>query len=98
MVAPKGRHILIQNHRIVQYILSFYKYLHGDDLSENAYRASRGQHMRFGHGSAAINPVPWPNPPDRFQLAYRVAYDCYFQITGNAPRGWFFGPRQALNN
>ena len=54
--------------------------------------------MRFGHGSAAINPVPWPNPPDRFQLAYRVAYDCYFQITGNAPCGWFFGPRQALNN
>ena len=98
VVAPRGRSIFIQNHGIVQYILSFYKYLHGDDLSENAYRASRGKHMRFGHGSAAMNPVPWPNPPDRFQLAYRVAYDCYFQITGNAPYGWFFGPRQALNN
>ena len=97
-IAPRIGHITIQNHGVLQYILNYYKYLHGDDLSENAYRASRGQHMRFGHVSGAINPVVWPNPPDRFQLAYRVAYDCYFQITGNAPYNWFFGPGQALNN
>ena len=60
------------------------RFLNGDDLSENAFRASihlNGYvcHMRFGHG-ANINSAPYIE--NRFLLANHVAKKCYADITG----------------
>lgn len=79
-----------------QYIPISEQYLNGDDLSENAYRASQGQHMRFGHMTAAIEPVPLNPIPERFRLAHGIAVQCYQDITGNAPQNWQLIPGQAI--
>lgn len=79
-----------------RYVLNFYKFINGDDLSENVYRASRGWHMRFGHVSNPINFVSWPNVPNRFRLAYKIAHDCYQDITTNPPPNWGFVQGEAI--
>ena len=71
-------------------------FLNGDDLSENAYRASRGQRMRFGHENRSIDSVTMHPIPNRFQLAHQVAATCYTQITGNAPQNWDLTQGEAI--
>ena len=80
------------------YINDFYKFVNGDDLSENVYRASRKQHMRWGHHSFVyIKSVSWPNNiPNYFFLAHKVAYKCYQAITGTPPQNWDFTQGQAI--
>lgn len=82
---------------VPQHIPDMYKFFNGEDLSENVYRASKMQPMRWGHVSGvAIQPVPWPNPPNRFLLAHKIAFDCYHAITGNLPPGWLLIQGQAI--
>ena len=85
---PNSTQVLINGTN--RYVLNFYKFINGDDLSENVYRASRGYPMRFGHVSSPINSVSWPNVPNRFRLAYKIAHDCYQDITTNPPPHWGF--------
>ena len=88
-------------HNEVQYIPQCEKFLKGDDLSENTYRLSRSQngvhhYIRFGHGEC-INPNNDAHViPDRFLLAYRIARDCYFQITNQQPQNWDLAQGQAI--
>ena len=90
-----GTTITIKNQ--TRYINNFYKFVNGDDLSENVYRASREQHMRWGHKSFIyIKSVVWPNIPNCFRLAHKVAYKCYQIITGTPPQNWKFILGQAI--
>ena len=57
-----------------QYIPKADKFLNGDDLSENAYRASKRLPMRFGHVNISINDFCIARHPHRFKLAHRVAF------------------------
>jgi hypothetical protein len=79
--------------QITQYIPNYGRYLNGYDLSENAYRCAKSEteypksptyYMRFGHISYEnMNPVVVPPIPNRFQLAHRIAKDCFLNITGS---------------
>ena len=98
---PNNGSIMVQINGINRYIPKRYQFLNGDDLSENAYRASRGQPMRFGHATVPVYLAPLPNNdinriPDRFRLAHKVAYDCYHEITGNPPPNWDLVQGQAI--
>ena len=44
--------------------------------------------MRFGHITAAIEPVPQNPIPKRFRLAHGAAVQCYQDTTGNALQNW----------
>lgn len=63
-----------------------WKYCEGDDLSENAYRFSINQPMRWGHVDANMK-VSWPlvsgrELDDAIILAHKTAVNCYENITG----------------
>lgn len=93
--------ITIRFHNGNQYIPNSEKFLNGDDLSENLYRASRSRngnlhYMRFGHVTTAIEPVSYPVLPNRFQLANQVVLECYEQITRNDVQGWRLIQNQAI--
>ena len=84
-----------------QYIPNSERFLTGDDLSENLYRASRSQngnshYIRFGHVTTAIEPVSYAALPNRFQLAHQVVLECYRQITGNNVQNWDLVQNQAI--
>lgn len=80
---------------ITQYVDNRYSFLNGDDLSENVYRASQGEPMRWGHVSSPIHPIVLPFPK-RFLLAYQIARICYFAIMGDFPRNWALVQGQAI--
>ena len=80
-----------------QYIPFKGRFLNGDDLSENAYRCSKGLPMRFGHTGSPIACFPYSDIPNRFWLAHQVACDCYQEITGHAPDNWGLCPGQAID-
>ena len=80
-----------------QYIPFKGRFLNGDDLSENAYRCSKGLPMRFGHTGSPIACFPYSDIPNRFWLAHQVACDCYQEITGHAPDKWGLCPGQAID-
>lgn len=77
-----------------------WQFCEGDDLSENAYRASWGLYMRWGHVNSDVIPQDFavpavaPMPPRHFIDAHHVASACYNQITGNIH--WDFIPGQAI--
>ena len=87
-----------------QYIPNYGRYLNGCDLSENAYRCSKTEtgvghlYMRFGHSSKRnMTPVSMNPIPNRFQLAHRIATDCYLNITGKpVTLQWDLIQRQAI--
>ncbi|MFQ6722935.1 MAG: hypothetical protein ACLRFH_00840 [Opitutales bacterium] len=70
------------------------KFLNGDDLSENVYRASKKHHMRFGHTNISIDLISFI--PVRILLAHKVALDCYEKIMGAPPQNWELKKGQAI--
>ena len=81
---------------INQFIPIAETFLNGDDLSENVYRASQGQHMRFGHVTTEIEPVSYPRVPNRFNLAHEIVIECYRQITNGNLQNWRLIRGQAI--
>lgn len=93
----KANYSQITINGVTQYIPNLYKFLNGEDLSENAYRISKRQPMRWGHVSDITIPFEtWPNPPNHFRLAHKIASDCYQAITSNLPPNWGFIQGQAI--
>ena len=80
-----------------QYIPKADKFLNGDDLSENVYRASKRLPMRFGHVNISINNFCILMHPHRFKLAHRVAFYCYYEITGNILEDWNYAIGEAIS-
>lgn len=74
-----------------------WQFCNGDDLSENAYRASIGLYMRWGHTNSNFVPVKFSisSPsPQRITDAHGVAFDCCKQIMGKLH--WALLPDQAI--
>ena len=88
--------IVVLNNGVRSYIPNSERFLNGEDLSENAYRCSRGLHMRFGHTDKTANLIDILNPPLRYQLAHIVAVECYTEITGQQPINWRFRAGEAI--
>ena len=84
------------------YIPASDKFLNGEDLSENTYRLSRSKnakekcYLRFGHNSECIDETDIYEIPQRYELAHKVAIDCYKEITGQHPTHWNLIPGQAI--
>lgn len=58
-------------------------FLNGDDISENVYRVSKNQKLRYGHSAVSFMPIyceKEKNFPFRFKLAKEVAYNTFEKI------------------
>ncbi|MFQ6722961.1 MAG: hypothetical protein ACLRFH_00970 [Opitutales bacterium] len=88
--------IMVNINGVPQYIPYSERFLNGDDLSENAYRASKDLPIRYGHVNTSISSYNIFNIPSRFILAHRVAFYCYYEVTGQILRMWNFGPGEAI--
>ena len=93
---PLGRSISVTNKGITTYIPFTERFSNGDDLSENAYRCSKKLPMRWGHTSLERFHIDLLQLPLQYQLAHKVATDCYAEISGQQPINWRLQPGMAI--
>lgn len=79
-LSPENQRRLINIDKQNIFLAYHNTFLNGDDISENVYRVSKEQNLRFGHNPISFMPIYCEsknNFPFRFRLAEKVAYDIY---------------------